>query len=120
MGCCSVCGSKAKISLGIKKRFTMLSVNFIMSQIMGLLATLILCSSYVVKNKEKFLFLGIVGDLVYGLSFVFVNSIGTGIITILSCIQFFDFYQLKTLNFHMWNLMILLHFVHYYKIIPIL
>ena len=76
----------------------MLSVNFIMSQVMGLLATLILCSSYIVKNKEKFLFLGIVGDLVYGLSFVFVNSIGTGIITILSCIQSTSFYYCEKHN----------------------
>ena len=76
----------------------MLSVNFVMSQIMGFLATLILCSSYIVKNKEKFLFLGIVGDLVYGLSFIFVNSIGTGIITILSCIQFTSFYFCERKN----------------------
>ena len=65
---------------------------------MGLIATLILCSSYIVKSKKDFLFLGILGDLVYGLSFIFVNSIGTGIITILSCIQFSSFYFCERKN----------------------
>lgn len=79
----------------------MLSGNFIIAQILGFVATLLLCLSYIVKKKEKFLLLGVIGDLVYGLSFVFVNSLGTGIITMLSCLQSFAFYLFEKKNHEM-------------------
>lgn len=76
----------------------MLSVNFIIAQILGFTSALILCSSYIVKNKKSFLLLGIFGDVVYGLSFVFVNSLGTGIIALLSCLQSTAFYFFEKKN----------------------
>ncbi|MCI7002884.1 MAG: YgjV family protein [Clostridia bacterium] len=76
----------------------MLSVNFVIAQLLGLASALILCSSYIVKNKKTFLLLGIFGDIVYGLSFVFVNSLGTGIITLLSCLQSTSFYFFEKKN----------------------
>ncbi len=66
----------------------MSNVNFIFIQIFGMTATVFLCVSYMVKSKKKFLFLGLLGDIIYGLTFIFVNSWGAGIITLLSCCQF--------------------------------
>ena len=70
----------------------MSSGNFIIAQILGLTATLILCLSYTVKNKKTFLLLSFFGETVYGLSFIFVNSLGTGLIALLSCLQSICFY----------------------------
>lgn len=70
----------------------MISVNFIIAQILGFVATLALCSSYLAKSKKGYLLFSILGDIVYGLSFVFVDALGTGIITILSCLQSIAFY----------------------------
>lgn len=60
----------------------------ILALICGVMATFILCLSYLVKNKKTFLFFSLLGDIVYGLTFVFVNSWGAGIITLLSCLQY--------------------------------
>ena len=66
----------------------MSNVNFIVAQILGLTSTIFLCLSYAVKNKKTFLLLSLLGDIIYGLTFVFVNSWGAGIITLLSCLQY--------------------------------
>lgn len=68
------------------------SASFYIAQLLGIVAGIMLCSSYLAKSKKKFLVLSIIGDIVYGLSYVFVNSLGTGIITILSCSQSFVSY----------------------------
>ena len=77
-------------------KFFMSSGNFIIAQILGLTATLILCLSYTVKNKKTFLLLSFFGETVYGLSFIFVNSLGTGLIALLSCLQSICFYFYDT------------------------
>ncbi len=66
----------------------MSNVNFIFTQLFGMTATVLLCVSYLVKNKKTFLFLGLMGDIIYGLTFIFVNSWGAGLITFLSCGQY--------------------------------
>ena len=63
-----------------------------MSQVLGLIATLMLLISYLVKSKKAFLILGFIGDVAYGLTFIFVNSLGAGLITLLSCVQNLTFY----------------------------
>lgn len=73
---------------GDLKDFFMSNVNFILAQILGLTSTIFLCLSYAVKNKKTFLILSLLGDIIYGLTFVFVNSWGAGIITLLSCLQY--------------------------------
>ena len=65
----------------------MSDVNFMLAQIFGTTATILLCSAYFVKSRKKFLLLGLCGDLTYGLTFIFVNSWGAGLITLLSCLQ---------------------------------
>lgn len=70
----------------------MTDVNSILSQVLGLIATLMLLSSYLVKSKKLFLILGFLGDVAYGLTFIFVNSLGAGLITLLSCVQNLTFY----------------------------
>lgn len=109
----------------------MSNVNFILAQFFGVTATLILCLSYVVKNKKAFLLVGLLGDIVYGLTFVFVNSWGAGIITLLSCMQYifvliFDKKQ-KTLPKPIAFMFIIafivagtLDFTSYWDIIPII
>lgn len=63
-----------------------------MSQVLGLIATLALLISYLVKSKKLFLILGFIGDVAYGLTFIVVNSLGAGLITLLSCVQNLTFY----------------------------
>ena len=72
-----------------------MSVSFIIAQILGLTSAAILCISYLVKDKKKFLLIGFLGDVVYGLTFIFVDSLGAGLITLLSCVQFLVFYAFE-------------------------
>ena len=71
----------------------MSNVNFFTAQILGGIATLILCLSYIVKSKKGFLLLGLFGDIAYGMSFLFVGSWGAGVIALLSCVQYLFFYH---------------------------
>ena len=64
----------------------MSTVSEVLAQVFGLTATLMLCLSYTVKTKKTFLFFSLVGEVAYGLTFVFVNSIGAGLIVFLSCV----------------------------------
>ena len=75
----------------------MSNVNFLIAQVLGGIATLILCLSYLVKSKKNFLLLGLFGDIAYGMAFLFVGSWGAGIIALLSCVQnlFFYYYDKK-------------------------
>ena len=93
----SIYGFKIFITKKRFKQINMFNVNFIIAQLLGLTATFILCYSYLSKTKKEFLFLSLIGDMVYGLSFIFVNSLGTGLITLLSCLQSvcFLFYEKK-------------------------
>lgn len=76
-----------------KKDFKyIMNVGSMMSQILGLIATFMLLFSYVVKSKKSFLILNFIGDVAYGLTFIFVNSLGAGLISFLSCVQNFTFY----------------------------
>lgn len=72
-----------------------MSVSFIIAQLLGLTSAAILCISYLVKDKKKFLLIGFLGDVVYGLTFIFVDSLGAGLITLLSCVQFLVFYAFE-------------------------
>ena len=65
----------------------MISVNFIIAQVLGIVATLIMCVSYSAKNKKSFLFIGLLGDIVYGITFFFVGSLSAGLIALVSCVQ---------------------------------
>lgn len=70
----------------------MSTVSEVLAQVFGLTATLMLCLSYTVKTKKTFLFFSLVGEVAYGLTFVFVNSIGAGLIVFLSCVQSLVYY----------------------------
>lgn len=76
----------------------MLSANFIIAQTLGATSSFFLCMSYLVKNKKQFLLYSIIGDILYGTSFIFVNSVGTAIITFLSCLQTLCFYYFEIKN----------------------
>ena len=78
--------------------FNMSNVYFIFAQIFGGIATLILCLSYVVKSKKGFLLMGLFGDIMYGMSFLFVGSWSAGVIALLSCLQFFFVYYFEKRN----------------------
>lgn len=83
---------------GLNEYFCMSNVSFIIAQILGLTATVILCLSYMVKDKKKFLLVSFFGDIVYGLTFIFVNSWGAGLISLLSCVQSLCFYLFDKKN----------------------
>ena len=76
----------------------MSNVYFIFAQVFGGIATLILCLSYVVKSKKGFLLLGLFGDTMYGISFLFVSSWSAGAIALLSCLQFVFVYYYEKKN----------------------
>ena len=67
-------------------------MEFILSQITGIIALIFVCISYFCKNKSKFLILQIFADIFYASSYLFINVYVAGIITIISsirCIAFF-------------------------------
>lgn len=74
------------------------NVNFIIAQILGLTTTIILCLSYAMKNKQMFLIVGFIGDVIYGTAFIFVESWSAGLIALLSCVQFLFFYHYEKKN----------------------
>lgn len=70
----------------------MFSANFIIAQFLGFLALAVYCCSYAVKSRTKFFLLATVAEMLYALPFIFLGSIGTGIIFIVSCVQNLCFY----------------------------
>ena len=65
---------------------------FILSQIMGIIALIIIAVSYFSKNKKFFLFLQIFANFFYALSFIFVNAFTAGINTFISIVKVVCFY----------------------------
>lgn len=65
----------------------MFGANFLIAQVLGFVALAVYCLSYVAKNRTMFFLLATVAELLYALPFIFLGSIGTGIIFIVSCVQ---------------------------------
>lgn len=71
---------------------------FILSQIMGIIALIIIAVSYFSKNKKFFLFLQIFANFFYALSFIFVNAFTAGINTFISIVKVVCFYFYEKVN----------------------
>ncbi len=74
-------------------------MNFIISQIVGIIALLLVCVSYFFKSKKFFLIFQIIANLFYGLSYIFVNIYGAGIITLISILRCLYLYFSEKYNF---------------------
>ncbi len=74
------------------------NVNFVISQILGLTTAVITCLSFTMKSKKHFLLWGIVGDVIYGIAFIFVGSWSAGLIALTSCVQYLCSYLFERHN----------------------
>ena len=89
--------------------------NFLLSQICGLIALILCIWSYFVDNKIKFLIISIFINIFYAFSFLFVDEIAGGILTlaaILRCVYLiFDFkYNIKHSSLYL-SLFIVLYII---------
>lgn len=87
----SIYGGKEK-TLRYIQEVIMFGANFLIAQVLGFVALVIYCLSYVVKSRNLFFLLTTVAELLYALPFIFLCSIGTGIIFIVSGVQNLCFY----------------------------
>ena len=62
-------------------------MEFIIAQILGGIALVLICIGYFVKQKPLFLLLQIIGNIFYGGAFLILNSLSAGIITLISTIR---------------------------------
>ena len=67
-------------------------INFIIAQVLGAIALVLMVISYFVKKKISFLFLQIIANLFYGLSFIFSSSLVAGINSIISILRVIQLY----------------------------
>lgn len=74
-------------------------MNFIISQILGGIALILVCIGYFVKKKSIFLVIQIIANVFYASSYVFLNVLTAGIITIISTIRCIFIYFSEKHNF---------------------
>lgn len=73
-------------------------MNFIISQVMGGIALILVFISYFLRNKTTFLVFQIVANFFYALSFVFTNALVAGINSLISLIRCVVFYLYNRQN----------------------
>ena len=71
---------------------------YILSQISGYVALLLICVSYFCKNKNHFLIYQTIADIGYALAYLFINVWVAGIITIFSSLRCVVFYICENRN----------------------
>ena len=83
-----------------RKATTIMQANFIISQVFGSIALLLVCVSYSFNNKKIFLFYQILANIFYSASFLSLNVLVGGANTIISTIRVFVlyFYEKKDKN----------------------
>ena len=74
-------------------------MDFIISEIFGLLALLVSSVSYFLKRKDKFLITQILIDIFYALSFLMLDLYVAGFVTILSTCRVVYLYYAEKYNF---------------------
>lgn len=81
-------------------------MEYILSQISGAIALVLVCISYFCKKKSGFLILQIFADLFYAGSYLLINIYVAGIITIISAIRCIVFYicEKKNFKYTIWTL----------------
>ena len=62
-------------------------MEFIIAQILGGIALVLVCIGYFVKQKPLFLILQIIANVFYGGAFLILNSLSAGIITLVSTLR---------------------------------
>ena len=74
-------------------------MDFIISQILGFIALIIICIGYFVKKKSIFLIIQIAGNLFYAGSFLCLKVWTGGIITLISILRCIYFFICEKYNF---------------------
>lgn len=103
---------------------------FIVSQVAGGIALVLVVIGYFVKDKIKFLFLNAIANVFYALSFIFANSFVAGIGTFISILRVFllFIFEKKNKPYPIYLLIIfsivyiingIIFFTDFYDIIPI-
>ena len=72
-----------------------MTFNFILSQIFGLVALLLVCISYSFNSKKTFLFYQILANTFYSASFLCLNVLVGGFNTIISTVRVFVLYFIE-------------------------
>lgn len=67
-------------------------MNFILAQIMGGIALIIIAISYFVKNRKTFLLLQTICNIFYAVSFIFNGALAGGVNTFISMVRLLVFY----------------------------
>ena len=67
-------------------------MNFILAQIMGGIALIIIAISYFVKNRKTFLLLQTICNIFYAVSFIFNGALAGGVNTFISTVRLLVFY----------------------------
>ena len=75
-----------------------METNFLLTQIFGFIALIIVGLSYFQKNKERFLFLQIIANFFYATAFLFQNLLVAGIGTYISLFRAFGLYYISKCN----------------------
>lgn len=76
-------------------------MEYILSQVFGFVALILVCIGYFVRSKASFLVFQIVADIFYATSYMLLGVFSAGAITIISTIRcvFLYFYEIKGLNY---------------------
>ena len=94
-------------------------MEFIFSQITGIIALIFVCISYFCKNKSTFLVLQVFADVFYASSYLIINIQVAGIITIISSIRCIAFFICEKTNRHRISYFLLPVFLANYLIVTI-
>lgn len=62
-------------------------MNFIISQILGGIALILVCIGYFLKNKSGFLIMQMISNVFYASSFILQNALVAGIVTLISIVR---------------------------------
>ena len=74
-------------------------MEFIISQILGVVSCILLCISYFYRKKAAFLLYQLASDLFCGLSFICLRVLSAGIITLISILKCIYLYFCEKTNF---------------------
>jgi len=74
-------------------------MNFIIAQILGGIALILVCIGYFVKKKSIFITIQIIANIFYASSYIFLNVLSAGIITIISTLRCIFIYFSEKYNF---------------------
>lgn len=74
-------------------------MEFVLAQIFGIVALVLICIGYFLKKKSNFLIIQVVANLFYAASFLMLDAKAAGIITLISLVRCIYIYFAEKYNF---------------------